>query len=68
MPVIQVLTDASGNILGTASAVPGSGSNAPASATLVAGTGQKLTQLTIDDKTASLEATALHAALKSLIK
>jgi len=68
MPVLQVLTDASGNVIGTAAVVAASGSNPPASAQLVAGPGQKLTQLTIDDKTASLDATALHAALKASIK
>lgn len=68
MPVIQVLLDASGNILGTLTVVPASGSNPPASATLVASSGQRLTQLTIDDKTASLDPVALHAALKASIK
>jgi hypothetical protein len=68
MPLIQVLLDASGNILGTSAVVAASGSNPPATAQLVAGPGQKLTQLTIDDKTASLDAVALHTALKASIK
>jgi hypothetical protein len=68
MPVIQVLTDASGSILGTSAVVAASGSNPPATTQLVAGPGQKLTQLTIDDKTAALDATALHAALRARIQ
>jgi len=68
MPLLNVLIDASGNVIGTAAVVAASGSNPPVSATLVAGTGQRLTQLTIDDKTAALEAGALHTALKGLIK
>jgi len=68
MPVINVLLDASGNILGTVAAVAGTGTNAPASAKIVAGPGQKLTQITIDDKTAALDATALHTALKTTLK
>jgi len=68
MPVLQVLLDASGNILGTMTAVAASGSNPPASAQLVAGPGQRLTQVTLDDKTAALDAAALHTALKASIK
>ena len=68
MPVLHILTDASGNVIGTATVVAASGSNPPASAQLVAGPGQKLTQLTIDDKMASLDATALHTALKANIR
>ena len=68
MPAIQVLTDAQGNVIGTAlSGVSSSGTNPPQSATLVAESGQKLSQLTIDDKTAALDAAALHTALKTQI-
>ena len=66
MPILQVLIDANGNVVGTARTdVAGAGANPPASATLVAGPGQRVTQLTLDDKTASLDPVALHAALKA---
>ena len=68
MPVLQVLIDASGNVVGSATAVAATGTGAPTSVTLVAATGQRVTQVTVDDKTAALDADALHAALKTLVK
>ena len=68
MPVLNVLLDAAGNILGTAAVAAASGANPPATVQLVAGAGQRLTQLTIDDKTAALDANALHLAIKANIK
>ena len=44
MALLNVLLDASGNILGTMAVVAASGSNPPASAQLVAGPGQRLTR------------------------
>jgi hypothetical protein len=65
MPVLNVLLDASNNILGTVTVVAATGTNPPASAQLVAGPGQRLSQITLDDKTAALDAVALHAAIKA---
>jgi len=69
MPVLQVLLDANGSVIGTAlTGGAGAGTNPPVSATLVAGPGQRVTQLTVDDKTFNLDATALHLALKTTVK
>lgn len=77
MPILKVLINEKGEVVGTArpdagSAVAtarpdvgGQGAGAPQSVTLVARQGQRVIELNIDDKMASLEPEALHAAVKA---
>jgi hypothetical protein len=66
MPVFKVLTNAKGDVLGTARVdIGASGPGAPQQATLVARPGQRLVEVNVDDKLARLDAAALHAAIKS---
>lgn len=66
MPVLQVLIDEHGNIVGTAHAhANGSGAGHPDRVTLVARPGQRLEQVTVEDADASLAPDALHARIKS---
>ena len=69
MPVFHVLLDASSKIVGHARTdVASAGAGAPASATPVAGTGQRIAEVTVDEKTAALGGNELYAALKKLVK
>jgi len=67
MPVLQVLIDENGDVLGTARVdIPvDAGSGAPVRASIVAGAGQRVVQVTVDDEVASYEPEALHMAIRS---
>jgi len=65
MPVLKVLLDSRGKIVGTARTdFAATGKNGPESSTLVARRGQRLIEVTISDDIARLEPSALHAAIK----
>ena len=66
MAIMNVLLDDKGEVIGTALA-GGSGTGAPTTSGFLAGAGQKMVQVTIDDKLASLDATALHATVKTTL-
>jgi len=73
MPILKVLINEEGEVVGTAQPdVGGSGAAAPQSVTLVAGQGQRVIEINVDDTVVSLEPAALHAAVireyKELIK
>ena len=67
MPVLQVLIDDKGDVLGTARLdMPGSAEPAaPVRASIIAGAGQRVVEVTVDDEVASYEPEALHAAIRS---
>ena len=66
MPVIKVLLDENGEILGTAHMDAGSaGTGPPQVLTPVARPGQRVVEVTVDENVARLEPDALHAALKA---
>lgn len=66
MPILKVLVNEKGDVVGTARPdVVGSGTAAPQHVTLVARPGQRLVEVNVDDKDASLEPAALHAAIKA---
>jgi hypothetical protein len=65
MPVLKVLINAKGEVVGTARTdVGGSGIGAPQRATVVARPGQQLVEVTVSHKVANLDPGALHAAIK----
>ena len=64
MATLHVLVDDKGNVVGTALA-GSSGTGAPSSSGFLAGPGQRMVQVTIDDKVASLDAAALHETVKT---
>lgn len=65
MPILKVLINEKGEVLGTAHMdVSISGTDAPQSATLVAQKGQRLVEIEVDDKMVSLDPAALHAAVQ----
>ena len=67
MPVLKVLLDANGKVVGTAqAAAAGSGPNSPQHATPVARPGQRLVEVTVDDKTAALDPQGLHNAIQRM--
>jgi len=67
MPVLKVLLDENGEIVGTAHvAAAGSGARGPDHVVLVARPGQRVVEITIDDKTAALDAENLHQEIKAL--
>jgi len=64
MAVLKVLLNEKGKVVGTARPhIVAGGPGAPQSATLVARRGQRLIDVEVDEKIASLEPEALHAAL-----
>ncbi len=66
MPVLQVLIDEHGDVVGTAHAhANGSGAGHPDRVTLVARPGQRLQQVTVEDADAGLPPNELHARIKS---
>jgi ribosomal protein L16/L10AE len=78
MPILKVLINEKGEVVGTSRPdvggstvgadrpdVGGSGMGAPQSVTLVARQGQRVIEINVDDKMASLEPEALHAAVKA---
>lgn len=66
MPILKVLINEKGDVVGTARpGVVGSGAAGPQHVTLVARPGQRLVEINVDDADASLEPAALHAAIKA---
>lgn len=78
MPILKVLINEKGEVVGTAqtdigssaigavrSNVGGSDTGAPQTVTLVARQGQRVVEINVDDKTVALEPEALHAAVKA---
>jgi hypothetical protein len=67
MPVLQVLMDEKGDVLGTARVDTPTvgGSEAPVRASIVAGAGQRVIEVTVDDEVAAYEPEALHMAIRS---
>jgi hypothetical protein len=65
--VLKVLIDENGDVLGTARAdmTDVTGSGAPVSMSMVAGAGQRIMEVTVDDDIASYEPEALHRAIQS---
>ncbi len=61
MPALKVLLDAKGKIVGTAEVAARAVDDGP-QATLVAGKGQRLVEVTVPAEVARLEAGALHKA------
>jgi hypothetical protein len=62
MPVVKVLLDSKGKVMGTAQDVPQPSGSAPR-ATLIAGTGQQIVEVNLTAAEARLDAEQLHAAL-----
>jgi hypothetical protein len=62
MPALKVLLDAKGKIVGTAEVDARPNGDGP-QATLVAGKGQRLVEVTVPTEVARLDATALHKAV-----
>jgi hypothetical protein len=67
MPVLQVLMDENGDVLGTARVDEPAGvtPDAPVRASMVAGAGQSVVEVTVDDEVAGYEPEALHRAIRS---
>jgi hypothetical protein len=66
MPLLKVLLNEKGEVVGTArSDAAASGKGAPHRVTLVARAGQRLVEVKVADETAALDAAALHAAIKA---
>ncbi len=63
MPVLQVIIDESGEIVGTAQVTTG-GTGGPERLSVVAGPGQRVIDVNIADELTGLEPAALHAAIK----
>jgi hypothetical protein len=65
--VLKVLLDENGDVLGTTSAdmTDVTGSGGPVSVSMVAGAGQRIIEITVDDDVASYEPDALHRAIHS---
>jgi ribosomal protein L16/L10AE len=65
MPILKVLINNKGEVVGTARTDrAGSGTGAPQSATMVARPDQRLIEVAVEDKVASLDPAALHATIK----
>jgi hypothetical protein len=66
MPILRVLVNDKGDVVGTARAeVTPSGSGAPTQAAMIARPGQHVVELDVDDATAALDPTSLHDAVRS---
>jgi hypothetical protein len=67
MPLLQVLMDENGEVLGTARVdeSAGAGPDAPLRASMVAGAGQRIVEVTVDDDVVAYEPEALHRAIRS---
>jgi hypothetical protein len=67
MPMVQVLMGENGEVLGTARVdIPAdAGPDAPAKVSMVAGEGQQVVELNVDDDVANYEPEALHEAIRS---
>ena len=66
MPILKVLINNKGEVVGTARTDgEGSGTGAPQRATMVARPDQRLIEVAVEDKVASLDPGALHATIKT---
>ena len=67
MPALKVLLNENGDIVGTAhAAAPASGKSGPDHVTIVGRPSQRLVEITVDDKTAALDAEELHREIKAM--
>jgi hypothetical protein len=64
MPILHVLVNDKGDVLGTWQASHRAGESGPEQVMLVAGPRQKVVQVEIDDDVARLDPTALHNRIK----
>ena len=67
MPVLKVLIDENGDVLGTTTAdmSAGVGQGSPTRASMVAGAGQRIEEVTVDDEVMSYAPEALHATIRA---
>ena len=63
MPVLEVLLDSAGHVVGTATVTTTPIAGGPVNARMTARPGQRLVTVTVDDKVAALDAKRLHEAL-----
>jgi hypothetical protein len=65
MPILKVLLNEKGEVVGTVRTdTSGSGTDPPKYATLVARPGQRLIEINVDDKTASIDSNTLHKLIR----
>ena len=66
MPLLKILVNKNGDVIGTSRVDSNmSGNDAPKQTTMVAGPGQRVIEIEVDEKTLSLDAGALHKAIKT---
>jgi hypothetical protein len=66
MPILKVLIDEKDDVIGTAQAdADARGPGAPAGVSLVARPGQRVIEVTVDERVARLDAENLHARIKA---
>jgi hypothetical protein len=66
MPILKVLVNPKGEVVGTADpSVAATGTAPPTSATLVPRPGQRLIEVNVDESVAGLDPAKLHVELKS---
>jgi hypothetical protein len=66
MPLLKVLINKKGDVVGTARAdAVASGTDAPMHANLVARADQRIVEVSVDDRMTRLDPAALHATLKA---
>ena len=66
MPIVKVLVNQKGEVIGTArTEVKPTGTDAPERATIVARPGQRVVEVNIDEKEVNLDPAKLHATLKA---
>jgi hypothetical protein len=64
MPLLQVLVNEKGAVVGTARLDIRAGGTGPDRVTLVAGPGQRLLEIEVNDRLTGLAPDALHAAIR----
>ena len=64
MPLLQVLVNEKGAVVGTARVDVRRGGSGPERVTLVARPGQRLLEIEVHERLASLDPTELHAAIR----
>jgi hypothetical protein len=66
MPVLKILLNQDGEVIGSAQADAAAfGSGGPQFATMVAGEGQRIVEVTVDEADSNLDPEALHDAIKA---
>jgi hypothetical protein len=66
MPVLKVLLNEEGDVIGSAHAnSPSQGSYGPQFATMVARPNQRIVEITVDDAVANLDPETLHKTIKA---